>query len=55
MTVEANKATAQRFVDEVVNGRNFAVIDELLVPDFVDHGEQPGVPPTREGTKEGHN
>jgi len=51
MTMEANKANAQRFVDEVVNGGNLAVIDELLAPDFVDHGGQPGVPPTREGTK----
>ena len=51
MTMEANKANAQRFVDEVVNGGNLAVIDELLAPDFVDHGGQPGVPPTRDGTK----
>jgi steroid delta-isomerase-like uncharacterized protein len=51
MTMEENKATAQRFVNEVVNGGNLTVIDELLAPDFVDHGEQPGVPPTREGTK----
>ena len=51
MTMEANKANAQRFVDEVVNGGNLAVIDDLLAPDFVDHGGQPGVPPTRDGTK----
>jgi predicted ester cyclase len=51
MTMEANKANVQRFVDEVVNGGNLAVIDELLAPDFVDHGGQPGVPPTRDGTK----
>ena len=51
MTIEANKANAQRFVDEVVNGGNLAVIDELLAPDFVDHGGPVGVPPTRDGTK----
>ena len=51
MTMEANKANAQRFLDEVVNGRNLAVIDELLAPDFVDHAGPPGVPPTRDGTK----
>ena len=51
MTIESNKATAKRFVDEVINGGNLALIDELLAADFVDHGEQPGVPPTREGAK----
>ncbi|MDQ6795444.1 MAG: ester cyclase, partial [Chloroflexota bacterium] len=51
MTTEANKASAQRFVDEVVNGGNLAHIDELLAPDFVNHSVQPGVPPNREGTK----
>lgn len=51
MTTEANKASAQRFVDEVVNGGNLALIDELQAPDFVNHALQPGVPPNREGTK----
>ena len=51
MTMEANKANAQRFVDEVVNGGNLALIDELQAPDFVNHAGPPGVPPTRDGTK----
>ena len=51
MTTESNKASAQRFVDEVVNGGNLALIDELQAPDFVNHALQPGVPPNREGTK----
>ncbi len=29
MTMEANMASAQRFVDEVVNAGNFAAIDAL--------------------------
>jgi steroid delta-isomerase-like uncharacterized protein len=51
MTTEANKASARRFVDEVINRGNLAFIDELLAPDFVNHAAAPGVPPTREGAK----
>jgi steroid delta-isomerase-like uncharacterized protein len=51
MTTEGNKAQAHRFVDEVVNGGNFALIDELLAPDFVNHSPPPGVPATRDGIK----
>jgi steroid delta-isomerase-like uncharacterized protein len=51
MTTEANKANARRFIDEVVNAGNVAVIDELSSPNFVDHTAPPGVPPTAEGTK----
>ena len=51
MTTEANKVSAQRMVDEVVNAGNFALIEELLAPDFINHDVPPGVSPTREGTK----
>jgi Predicted ester cyclase len=51
MTTEANKASARRMVDEVVNRGNLALIDELMAPDFVDHALPPGVPPNREGVK----
>jgi steroid delta-isomerase-like uncharacterized protein len=51
MTTEENKASARRFVDEVVNRGNFAVLDELTGPNFVDHSAPPGVPPTIEGGK----
>ena len=52
MTTEANKANARRFIDEVVNRGNVAVIDELAGPNYVDHTARPGVPPTTEGQKE---
>ncbi len=51
MTTEANKANARRFVDEVVNRGNLALIDELTAPNFVDHAAPPGVPATTEGAK----
>jgi steroid delta-isomerase-like uncharacterized protein len=50
MTTEENKAHARRFVDEVINGGNFALIDELTSPNLVDHSPLPGVPATNEGT-----
>src|SRR5947209_5501556 len=46
MSTEANKALVRRFYDEVTNGRNVAVLDELLAPNFEgftvegsDHGQ----------------
>ena len=51
MGTQENKASARRFLDEVVNGGNFAAIDELTHPNFVDHSAPPGVPPTNEGFK----
>src|SRR5438270_13280237 len=34
MSTEDNKALVRRFYDEVTNGRNVAVLDELLAPNF---------------------
>jgi steroid delta-isomerase-like uncharacterized protein len=46
MSTEENKALVRRFYDEVTNGRNVAVLDELLAPNFegfkvagADHGQ----------------
>ena len=52
MTTDANKASARRFIDEVVNRGNVAVVDELAGPNYVDHAAPPGMPPTAEGQKE---
>jgi len=38
VSVEENKAVARRFVEEVWNGGNLAVAEELLAPGLVDHG-----------------
>ncbi len=52
MSTEANKALARRFIEEVANAGNLAVIDELVTPDFIEHEAlPPGVPPGIEGLK----
>ncbi len=50
---EQNKAMYRRFVDEVVNKKNLAVIDELMAPDYIEHEEMPpGTPAGVEGMKQ---
>ena len=34
MSTEDNKAVVRRFVDEVMNGKNLAVLDDILTPTF---------------------
>ena len=51
MGTQENKAIARRFMDDVVNRGNLAVIDELTGPNFVEHSAPPGVPATIEGLK----
>ena len=51
MGTQENKASAGRFLEEVINRGNVAVIDELSSPNFVDHQAPPGMPPTNEGFK----
>ncbi len=53
MTIENNKAVAQRMIDEVFNHGNMSLADELLSPDYIEHEElPPGVPAGREGLKQ---
>src|SRR2546427_7126156 len=41
---------SKRFLTEVLEGGNVALVDELVTDDFIDHGEAlPGQPPGREG------
>jgi steroid delta-isomerase-like uncharacterized protein len=37
MSTENNKALVRRYVEEVLNQRNLAVVDELFATTFVDH------------------
>jgi steroid delta-isomerase-like uncharacterized protein len=42
MTLEQNKAVVRRYYDEVLNGRDVDVVDELATEDFVEHDPLPG-------------
>ncbi len=48
MSVEEKKALVRRFVEAFASG-DLQTLDELLAPDYVDHGLQPDQVPGREG------
>jgi serine phosphatase RsbU (regulator of sigma subunit) len=48
VSVEENKALVRRFVEAFASG-DLQTLDELLAPDYVDHGLQPDEEPGREG------
>jgi len=39
MPIEENKAIVRRFYEEVMNKGNVTALDEIVAPDFEDHGE----------------
>lgn len=52
MSVEENKASTRRFVEEFINKNNPAVADELIAEDFVNHTPSSGISSDREGLKQ---
>ena len=42
MSTETNKALARRVFDEVLNGRNLDLLDEIAASDYVEHNPLPG-------------
>ena len=51
MSTEANKRQIERYYEEVLNGSNIALLDELAVPDYDEHSPFPGQPNGIEGLK----
>jgi len=51
MTTETQKLI-ERIPLEVLNNNKFELVDELYAPNYVEHTPQPGVAPTREGSKQ---
>ena len=39
---EENKALVRRWIDDGMNGRNLAIIDELFAPDYANHSPRLG-------------
>jgi steroid delta-isomerase-like uncharacterized protein len=53
MSLEENSNLVRRYVDGV-NKANFDALDELVIPDFVDHDAFPGQEPGHEGLKKAY-
>ena len=51
--LEANKAVARRWVEEIWNKGDISVIDEIVAEDYVDRSPVPGRGTDREGLKAG--
>jgi steroid delta-isomerase-like uncharacterized protein len=51
MSTEANKSLVRRYYEEVLNGRNPGILDELAVSDYDEHSPFPGQPNGFEGLK----
>ncbi len=52
MSLEDNKAVARRYYDEVLNGRQVDLVDELATDDYVEHDPMPGQGTGRAGLKD---
>jgi steroid delta-isomerase-like uncharacterized protein len=52
MSTEANKILARRVFEEVLNGRNLNLLDELAVPDYIEHNPLPGQSTGIEGIRD---
>jgi predicted ester cyclase len=51
MSAEANKSLVRRYYEEVLNGGETGLLDELAVPDYDEHSPFPGQPNGIEGLK----
>lgn len=51
MSAEQNKAITHRWIEEVINQQNLALIDELFTSDYVNHMAPPGFPTGPQGEK----
>jgi steroid delta-isomerase-like uncharacterized protein len=49
MTTAANKAVVRRYLEEIINRGDFALAEEILAPDYVNHTAGGGIGTGREG------
>ncbi len=52
MSTEENKAIVHRLYEEVFNEKRLDRADDLVAPDYLDHGAVPGQAPGLEGAKQ---
>ncbi len=51
MSAETTEQIYRRYLEEGWNGGNFAVLEEIVAPDFKDHANPPGFPSGLDGLK----
>ncbi len=49
MSIDQNKAVVRRFMQEVLVKQNYSILDEVITPDYVNHGMQGMAISGREG------
>lgn len=53
MPTGQNKALVRQLIEEIINGGNLDLVDEIIAADFVEHEVlPPGLPSGREGFKQ---
>ena len=55
MPPRENKALVHRFIEEMINQKDVAVIDQFFAANYVEHNPPPGQSPNLEGTRQGFN
>jgi len=49
MATEANKAVVRRYLEEIINRGNFALAQEIIAPNYINHTAGGGIGTGREG------
>src|SRR3954447_9715625 len=53
MSVEENKAVVRRYLEEIINGANYDIADEIIAPDYINHTAGGGIGSGRAGYVQG--